>query len=154
MSAVYDRLQYAPMELKDLEEVVSLEESVYPHPWTMGNFVDSLACNYHAWTLRDEDGWLLGYFLLMDVVDEIHLLNVAVTSERQHQGLGLYLLDKIAAIARGLQMESILLEVRPSNLRALKIYRRYGYVEIGRRKDYYPAHNGMREDAIVMRFTL
>lgn len=154
MSAVYDRLQYAPMELKDLEEVVSLEESVYPHPWTLGNFVDSLACNYHAWTLRDEDGWLLGYFLLMDVVDEIHLLNVAVTSERQHQGLGLYLLDKIAAIARGLQMESILLEVRPSNLRALKIYRRYGFVEIGRRKDYYPAHHGMREDAIVMRFIL
>ncbi len=154
MSAVSDRLQYAPMELKDLVEVLSLEESVYPHPWTMGNFVDSLACNYHAWTLRDEDGWLLGYFLMMDVVDEIHLLNVAVTSERQKEGLGLFLLDKITAISRGLLMTSILLEVRPSNLRALKIYRRYGFKEIGQRKNYYPAHNGMREDAIVMRYTL
>lgn len=154
MSAVHDRLHYAPMETKDLEEVFALEESVYPHPWTMGNFADSLACNYHAWTLRDDDGWLVGYFLMMDVVDELHLLNVAVTSERQKEGIGLYLLDKISAIGRGLNMGSVLLEVRPSNLRALKIYRRYGYVEIGRRKAYYPAHNGQREDAIVMRYTL
>jgi ribosomal-protein-alanine N-acetyltransferase len=51
-------------------------------------------------------------------------------------------------------MESILLEVRPSNERALQVYARYGYAEIGRRKGYYPAHEGKREDAIVMRYVL
>ena len=50
--------------------------------------------------------------------------------------------------------ESVLLEVRPSNLRALQVYQRYGFAEIGRRKAYYPAHNGQREDAIVMRYLL
>lgn len=156
MSALRDhhQLGYAPMVAGDINEVFALETSVYPHPWSRGNFIDSLASGYNSWTLRDGDGALVGYFLLMAAVDEAHLLNVAVAAPKQRQGLGLYLLDKIVACARGLSMESILLEVRPSNLRALKVYEQYGFTEIGRRKAYYPAHNGQREDAIVMRFSL
>lgn len=150
----HDQLVYAPMVVGDIDDVFALETSVYPHPWTRGNFVDSLASGYNSWTLRDEAGDLVGYFLLMPIVDEAHLLNVAVAGTRQREGLGLYLLDKVCACARGLAMDSILLEVRPSNLRALKVYEQYGFNEIGRRKAYYPAHNGQREDAIVMRFTL
>eukprot|EP01041_Mallomonas_annulata_P016065 gene16065-33754_t len=143
-------MRYAPMVVGDLADVYDLEVSVYPHPWSQGNFADSLASGYHGWTLRDEGGVLAGYFLLMTAVDEAHLLNVAVSAARQGQGVGRYLLDKVAACARGLSMQSILLEVRPSNLRALKVYEQYGYSEIGRRKAYYPAHGGQREDAIVM----
>jgi len=154
MARQFDQLAYAPMVVDDIDEVFALETSVYPHPWSRGNFTDSLSSRYHGWTLRDDAGTLVGYFLLMAVVDEAHLLNVAVAAPRQRQGLGLYLLDKIAACARGLSMDSILLEVRPSHLRALKVYERYGFTEIGRRKAYYPAHNGQREDAIVMRFKL
>lgn len=156
MSALRDHHQfaYAPMVAGDIDDVFALETSVYPHPWSRGNFIDSLSSGYNSWTLRDGDGALVGYFLLMAAVDEAHLLNVAVAAPRQRQGLGLYLLDKIVACARGLSMESILLEVRPSNLRALKVYEQYGFTEIGRRKAYYPAHNGQREDAIVMRFSL
>lgn len=150
----FDQLIYAPMVVADVDEVYALETSVYPHPWSRGNFVDSLASGYHGWTLRDEAGALAGYFLLMTAVDEAHLLNVAVAAPRQREGIGRYLLDKIVCCARGLSMESILLEVRPSNLRALKVYEQYGFTEIGRRKAYYPAHDGQREDAIVMRFTL
>lgn len=149
-----DQLLYAPMVVGDVDEVLALENSVYPHPWSRGNFIDSLSSGYNSWTLRDNAGALVGYFLLMAVVDEAHLLNVAVAKPRQGEGLGLYLLDKVVSCARGLSMESILLEVRPSNLRALKVYEQYGFAEIGRRKAYYPAHNGQREDAIVMRFTL
>ncbi len=150
----FDHLLYAPMVVGDVDEVFALEASVYPHPWSRGNFIDSLSSGYNSWTLRDKGGTLIGYFLLMPVVDEAHLLNVAVAESRQGQGLGRYLIDKVMACARGLSMDSILLEVRPSNLRALKVYKRYGFTEIGRRKAYYPAHNGQREDAIVMRFTL
>lgn len=146
------RLNYEPMQQSDLADVLALEESVYPHPWSMGNFVDSLSSNYEAWVLRDQSGDLLGYFLLMAIVDEAHLLNVAVSAERQGQGLGRVLLNQAVACARGLGMESVLLEVRPSNTRALEIYERYGFKHIGRRKGYYPAANQQREDAIVMRF--
>lgn len=156
MSAVmrHDELHYLPMAMGDVDDVYALETSVYPHPWTRNNFVDSLAAGYHGWVLRDDAGTLAGYFLLMAAVDEAHLLNVAVAAPRQRQGLALYLLDKAAACARGLSMVSMLLEVRPSNTRALDIYERYGFVQIGRRKGYYPAHDGQREDAIVMRYTL
>ncbi|MRX11235.1 ribosomal-protein-alanine N-acetyltransferase [Pseudoduganella sp. FT25W] len=148
------RLNYEPMQQADLNDVFALEQSVYPHPWTMANFQDSLNSSYEAWVLRDRDGYLLGYFLLMAIVDEAHLLNVAVSAEKQGQGLGRFLLNQAAACARGLGMESVLLEVRPSNTRALEIYERYGFKQIGRRKGYYPAANQQREDAIVMRFQL
>jgi ribosomal-protein-alanine N-acetyltransferase len=154
MKQVWDlaRLNYEPMQQSDLGDVLGLEESVYPHPWSMGNFTDSLSSNYESWVLRDQDGDLLGYFLLMAIVDEAHLLNVAVSADKQGQGLGRFLLNQAVACARGLGMTSVLLEVRPSNTRALEIYERYGFKHIGRRKGYYPAANQQREDAIVMRF--
>lgn len=156
MTQVWDlaRLNYEPMQEADLAEVLELEQTVYPHPWSMANFIDSLASGYQAWVLRDTNGELLGYFLLMAIVDEAHLLNVAVSAERQGQGLGRFLLNQAVACARGLGMESVLLEVRPSNTRALEIYQRYGFQTIGKRKGYYPAANQQREDAIVMRFGL
>jgi ribosomal-protein-alanine N-acetyltransferase len=148
------RLVYEPMQVADLADVVEVEQSVYPHPWTRANFADSLKHGYQAWVLRNPARELLGYFLVMGVVDEAHLLNVAVAAPWQGQGLGRFLLNQSVACARGLGMESMLLEVRPSNVRALQIYRRYGFTEIGRRKGYYPAANGSREDAIVMRIAL
>jgi ribosomal-protein-alanine N-acetyltransferase len=148
-------LALRPMVVADIDEVYALEQSVFPHPWSRANFVDSLASGYDAWVLREADeGPLAGYFLLMYAVDEAHLLDVAVGGVRQGAGLGRYLLDRIAARSRTMGMRSILLEVRPSNVRALQVYERYGYTQIGRRKGYYPAHEGKREDAIVMRFAL
>ena len=147
-------LHLSRMVMDDLDEVFGVELAVYPHPWTRGNFADSLASGYQGRVLRDDEGRLVGYFLLMAAVDEAHLLNVAVRAERQGEGLGRYLLDKVVECARALGMESVLLEVRPSNLRALKVYEQYGFTEIGRRKAYYPDHNGQLEDAIVMRYVL
>jgi ribosomal-protein-alanine N-acetyltransferase len=147
-------LVYVPMQPGDVDEVYALEQSVFPHPWSRGNFVDSLDSGYDAWVLREQDGTLVGYFLLMFALDEAHLLDVAVAAGRQGQGVGRYLLDKATARARQMGMESVLLEVRPTNERALEVYKHYGFHEIGRRKGYYPAHEGQREDAIVMRFVL
>jgi ribosomal-protein-alanine N-acetyltransferase len=150
----HDLLDYAPMTVADVDDVTSLENHVFPHPWSRGNFVDSLASGYDAWVVRDPLGELVGYFLLMYAYDEAHLLDVAVAAERQGEGLGRYLLDKAVHRARENAMESILLEVRPTNARALQVYVKYGFAEIGRRKGYYPAHEGQREDAIVMRYQL
>lgn len=147
-------LELRPMVVDDVDDVYALECSVFPHPWSRANFVDSLASGYDAWVLKEPGGALAGYFLLMYALDEAHLLDVAVAAGRHGTGLGRYLLDRIAARARAQDMASILLEVRPSNVRALQVYRRYGYAEIGRRKGYYPAHEGRREDAIVMRYVL
>ena len=148
-------LTLRPMVVADIDEVFALEQSVVPHPWSRANFVDSLSSGYDAWVLREpNEGLLAGYFLVMYAVDEAHLLDVAVSGVRHGTGLGRFLLDRIAARSREKGMASILLEVRPSNERALQVYERYGYTQIGRRKGYYPAHEGKREDAIVMRYAL
>jgi ribosomal-protein-alanine N-acetyltransferase len=143
-----------PMRASDVDAVWEMEKSVFPHPWSRANFADSVASGYDAWLLRGGEDELIGYFLVMYAVDEAHLLDVAVARARQGGGLGRYLLDRIVERSRAKGMESILLEVRPSNERALAVYKKYGFAEIGRRKGYYPAHEGQREDAIVMRFVL
>lgn len=150
----YGALQCAPMVIDDVDAVVAIENTVYSHPWTRGNFVDSLYSGYQAQTLRDEAGVLLGYFLVMLAVEEAHLLNISVAAAHQHQGLGQHLLDQASALARRHHMRTMLLEVRESNLHAIKVYRHYGFAEIGRRKNYYPAANQTREGAIVMSLVL
>lgn len=138
----------------DVDQLLQIEEQVYSHPWTRGNFHDSLYSAHEIFGLRDNKQELVAYFVLMPVVDEIHLLNFAVSACMQGQGYARILLDKMSSYVREKPFSSILLEVRVSNQRAIEIYQRYGFTEIGRRKLYYPAANNSREDAIVMRMDL
>jgi ribosomal-protein-alanine N-acetyltransferase len=147
-------MQFARMQIDDLPEVLWIEYGIYPHPWTRGNFKDSLHSGYETWVLRNARGMLTGYFLMMFAVDEAHLLNITVRSDMQGQGLGRKMLNKVGGLAREKGIHSILLEVRPSNRRALAIYNHYGFSEIGLRKNYYPGANDTREDAIVMRLPI
>lgn len=147
-------LQFARMRADDVNEVLLIEYDIYPYPWTRGNFFDSLNSGYQPWVLRDASYMLVGYFLMMPVVDEAHLLNITVRTQLQGQGFGRKMLDKVVALAREENMHSVLLEVRPSNHRALDVYARYGFSRIGIRKGYYPAVKDTREDAIVMRLPL
>jgi ribosomal-protein-alanine N-acetyltransferase len=146
-------LRFFRMRAQDLPDVLLIEYDVYPHPWTRGNFVDSLSSGYETWVLRTASNALAGYFLLMPAVDEAHLLNITVHPELQGQHIGRTMLNKVIELAREKGMRSILLEVRPSNRRALAIYKHCGFVEIGLRRNYYPAYSG-REDAIVMRLSV
>lgn len=142
------------MQESDLDEILLIENDVYPHPWTRGNFLDSLASGYETWTLRDGSDVLVGYFLVMLAVDEAHLLNVSVRADLHGLGFGRKLLDKVVEVAREKGMTSVLLEVRPSNRQAFDVYKHYGFTQIGLRKGYYPDANNKREDAIVMRLPL
>lgn len=147
-------LSFAPMCIGDLNEVCNIEQRVYSHPWTYGNCADAISSGYQCWVLRDGECVLLGYFFLMQVLDEAHLLNISVHGDWHRCGIGRKLLDKALAVAREKAMVSMLLEVRPSNTRALYMYQRYGFTKIGLRRDYYPASDNRREDAIVMRMSL
>ncbi len=143
----------SPMTESDLDEVAAIEKSAYEFPWTRGNFADSLRNGYFGVCMRHVTGTLIGYCVLMPVVDEMHLLNLCVAPAAQGAGAGLALLREAVRIARGERLEGLLLEVRPSNHRAIRLYEQFGFVTIGRRKNYYPARHHNREDAMVMRFS-
>jgi len=93
---------------------------------------------------------MVGYLVWMRVVDEAHLLNFTIAPARHRRGLGQWMLMKWMDGLRALGVERVLLEVRPSNRAALRLYQRNGFGEIGMRKGYYPDSEGEREDALVL----
>lgn len=135
------------MTVADLDAVLAIEASAYSHPWTRGNFVDSLASQHWTMLSHDTQGRLRAYLVAMPAVDELHLLNLTVALPWQGQGLARQLLAALCRRAAG--MSQLVLEVRRSNQRACHLYRQAGFTEVGVRKAYYPAHDG-REDALVM----
>ncbi len=153
MSAVPKALpRFACMREGDLDEVAVLENSVYSHPWTRGNFGDSLRSGYECWTLRSEFG-LVGYFVLGVAAGEAHLLNLSVAAQCQRSGHGSALLREALRLARAHGARELFLEVRPGNLAARALYERFDFRQIGVRRGYYPGDRG-REDALVFRLAL
>lgn len=154
MSAVFKSMEagFEPMTEARLEHVVAIERRAYDHPWTRGNFADSLRSGYHARILGAGDA-VLGYFVAMQGVDEVHLLNITVEPAWQGQGWGRVMLDALALWSRAQGAQWLWLEVRTTNVRAQQVYQRYGFRRVGERRNYYPADQG-REDAIVMSFKL
>ena len=153
MSAVLKSVPgFEPMRPEDIDAVLGLEQSAYPFPWTRANFADSLAAGYSAWCCRI-DGALIGYAVMMLVLDEAHLLNLTVAPDWQRRGYGLLAMHHLFGVAHTHGAKRMFLEVRPSNLAAQGLYNSLGFEIIGRRRGYYPA-GGSREDAVVMALTL
>jgi len=153
LSAVLKDLpQLLPMREPDLDEMMAIESAIYSHPWTRGNFGDSLRAGYECRVLR-HGAALLGYFVLMAAAGEAHLLNLSIAAAHQRAGHGSRLLGEVMALARALGARSLFLEVRPSNRGAQALYTRFGFQKIALRRGYYPAHAG-REDALVLKLPL
>jgi ribosomal-protein-alanine N-acetyltransferase len=141
--------QLKKMTIATLDGVMAIEQLAYEFPWTRGNFIDALAAGYDARLLCRGDE-VIGYFIVMGGVDEMHLLNLTVAPAEHGQGHGRLMLGEIVTQCSRAAAQKLWLEVRGTNTRARAIYRRFGFTEIGLRKGYYPAAHGQREDAIVM----
>jgi ribosomal-protein-alanine N-acetyltransferase len=153
MSARLDLIpRYRRMTADDLDAVIAIEDAIYPHPWTRGNFSDSLAAGYHCWMVEC-GGEPTGYCVVMIAAGEAHLLNLSVAAPWQRRGIGREALNFIARLARDYGAVKILLEVRPSNTAAIALYASAGFSEIAVRRGYYPAGDA-REDAIVLQLEL
>ena len=147
----------SPMTEGWLDEVMAIEQTAYSHPWTRGNFLDSLRSGYRAEVLLNQlspTEEVIGYFVAMQGVDEMHLLNITVAPVCQGQGLGRVLLQSVGDASRACHAQCLWLEVRASNARALSVYERFGFRRVGERKRYYPLSAEQREDAIVMSLML
>lgn len=140
------------MTSDDLDAIMEIEPHIYSHPWSRGNFSDSLKSSYPAWVL-EYDKKIIGYALMMMVLDEAHLLNLSIAKIFQKQGLGRLLLEHMIEMAKKQGATDMFLEVRPSNISAIALYENMGFNEMAIRRGYYPAHNG-REDAVLMGLAL
>lgn len=167
LGAVERRVRLQPMADADLDAVHAVETSAYGHPWTRRHFRDSLQAGHPAVMLlgqplpgeqplpaRADGRWLLGYFVAMAGVEEVHLLNITVAPAHQRQGWARFMLDALALWSRGQGAQALWLEVRESNAPARRLYEACGFDTVGVRRGYYPMGNRSREDAIVMRLRL
>ena len=146
------RTAYQLMREEDLAAVASIEERIYEFPWTQGNFLDSLRAGYTCWLCHGAQD-LVGYAVLMNASDEVHLLNLSIAGHYQRQGYGARMLEFLIADARAAKSGKIILEVRPSNDAGRRLYANFGFRQLGIRRNYYPAAAG-REDALVLALDL
>ena len=141
-------LSFLAMRERDLDAVAAIEADVYVFPWSIGNFRDSLLSAYECWSCWT-GGELIGYAVVMTALDEAHLLNFAVASRWQQRGVGAGFLQFLIDRARDANRDVLYLEVRPSNQAGVRLYQRFGFKQLGLRRDYYPAVTG-REDALFL----
>lgn len=132
----------------DVDAVLAIEQAVQSYPWTRGNFSDALS-NGYVCRVDEADGGIRGYAILMPTVDEAELLNIGVAQAAQRKGLGRAMLVEMLEVARERSMKRVFLEVRPSNVAAIALYRSAGFSEVGVRQGYYRNADGS-EDALVM----
>ncbi|NBW50778.1 MAG: ribosomal-protein-alanine N-acetyltransferase [Betaproteobacteria bacterium] len=144
---------WRPLQEGDIEQVLEIEKQAYSHPWTHGNFADALRSAYPAQMLCAGPN-VLGYVVAMKGVEEVHLLNLTVAPDFQRQGWARLMMEGLVLWSRGQGALKLWLEVRVSNQRALEVYRRFGFVPMGVRKQYYPLAPNRREDAVVMSLKL
>lgn len=154
MSAILQTgsLALRPMLEEDLADIIAIEVKAYKHPWTIGIFRDCLRVGYHCQVL-EKNNEIQGYAVMSEAVGEAHILNVCVRPQSQGNGFGRILVDDLLGAARRMSADIMLLEVRPSNKKALNLYHHMGFCEVGTRKNYYPSHNG-REDALILALNL
>ena len=135
------------MQAADVEVVAKIEKSVQSHPWTLKQFEDAVTA-YQS-TVIEVQGQVAGFCILQPVLDEANLLLMAIDPAQQGKGLGYQLLETSVAMLKNNPVQ-IFLEVRESNLAAIKLYEKSGFHQIDLRKNYYPNSNGSREHAIIM----
>ncbi len=146
--SVVSAAEMRPMRESDLAVVLAIERGAYPFPWSQGIFRDCLRVGYCCWVIETTAA-PQGYGIMSVGAGECHILNLCIRPQSQRQGLGRTLLSHLLGVARSHHALTAMLEVRPSNEPALRLYQDMGFNEVGVRRAYYPRAGG-REDALIL----
>ena len=148
-----DLMRVRKMAHSDLPSVMKIEALNYEFPWSEGVFKDCFrAMNYINWVCEAPEDVIIGYCILSVAAGEAHIMNISVSPEFKRQGAARKMMEHVIDYSRS-RAEKLFLEVRPSNVGAVGLYRKVGFREIGVRKAYYPAKEG-REDALMFALDL
>nr|WP_272936611.1 ribosomal protein S18-alanine N-acetyltransferase [Syntrophus gentianae] len=139
------------MTLKDLDEVLAIEQASFSSPWTRNMFVQELSISISRsltlWMILPESSLLVGYMICWIVAGEVHLQKIAVKPESRRRHRATCLMKALFQSARDERCRSVVLEVRRSNIAAQKLYEKFGLVSKGIRRSYYSEEG---EDALIM----
>jgi ribosomal-protein-alanine N-acetyltransferase len=145
------RLSFRPITSADLDEIMAIERTSFPYPWSPRFFLQELQVPCARSMLAEIQGEIVGYVLFWVLPDEVDIHNIAVRTEYRRRGIGRLLLHQVLAAAQSRGSTRVTLEVRKSNTAAQRLYQSTGFVTTGIRKGYY-SDNG--EDALAMALDL
>jgi ribosomal-protein-alanine N-acetyltransferase len=135
------------MSLDDLDDVMEIEKKSFVSPWTKRFFEEALISPISVNLVMKKDSETLGYIILYSVADEAHILNIAVHPSHRGKGCASSLIQYVLGYFERKGVHEFFLEVREGNMAAIRLYKRFGFEKIGKRKKYYTETN---EDALVM----
>lgn len=145
----YKEIYIYPMVKEDVSDVSVIEEAAYGnHHWSKDSFyseIENKVAKYY--TAKDSDNNIVGYAGTWHIVDEAHITTIAVKPEERRKHIAECLIVKLLEDCYNEFIKYITLEVRVSNLPAIKLYEKYGFRSLGTRKGYYQDNN---EDALIM----
>lgn len=139
------------MDVTDIDSVMHVEQKANSHGWRRRTFEDSLQLNHECWVVVDPytGSYTIAHSVLGCEVDSAELYNISVDPAYQGRGIGRMLLNHMLTRSRTMPVDSVFLEVRVSNQRAIDLYQSVGFRQVGVRKDYYQHDKWGREDAFV-----
>lgn len=143
----YSKPVIRPMESKDLDGIVEVEQKCFSIPWSRLMFEDELYNPNAHYLVAEVSGKIVGYIGFWKIIDEGHITNIAVHPDFRGLGYGRELISAMMQKAKEMDLKAITLEVRISNESAISLYESFGFVSSGIRKKYYSDNN---EDALIM----
>ncbi len=143
------RWRVSALRPSDLDEVLAIETQSFACPWGRLSFVGELeAAGAGSWVIREPaSGGLTAYLFFRRIAEEVHIFRVAVAPGWRRRGMGRRLVDECLKTAVQSGARAVLLEVRPSNIGAVQLYRSFGFRVLATRPGYYPDR---REDALIL----
>ena len=148
MSNYLVNIEFALMSMEDIDGVMIVENLSFAVPWTREAFVGEVTRNAFATYITAKiEGKVIGYAGMWKIFDEGHITNIAVHPEYRRNRVGAGLVERLIAVAGETGIKRMTLEVRASNIAAIRLYEKYGFTAVGIRKEYY---SDTREDAVIM----
>lgn len=151
LSALADSESIRDVSHHDIDDIMEIEEMSFPTPWTRRLFEETLGSPISSSFVLEKGGRVLGYIILYWVLDEAHILNIAIHPRFRRKGYAARLIRYVLGHCEAQGVRNFFLEVREGNVAALGLYQQIGFEQIGRRKNYYAETN---EDALVMHLSL
>jgi ribosomal-protein-alanine N-acetyltransferase len=136
-----------PASFDDISSIVEIENKTNQMPWSKAQFLSSMEVGHYS-VVMHKDSDILGFAIYSPIIPESHLLNIAIDPAYQGKGLGDKLLQQIILQNRTIGVKTISLEVRVSNLPAINLYEKRGFLKDAIRPDYYSG--SPKEDALLM----
>ena len=141
-------MEIIPMTRQHVAQVAALEKLCFSAPWSEASVAGELDNPLSVWLICEDQGRVLGYVGSQTVLDETDMMNIAVLPEARRAGIGERLILSLIELLKDRGSRSLALEVRASNTPAISLYKKLGFLQVGRRPNYY---RSPREDALILR---